>query len=168
MITDNFGQCLASLLSNVASAPQLKPMRGRTLAATTQSAVGWGTISPRFGIWGLNGGSASGNPYVQLGSGLTPVARSDFVTETPLLGPEGSLVNVVLGSGYGSGIVSILQTVGAFTLPQTVREGTIFIGSNSQNASVFGAQEWALMRYNYTPLLVGLGQIVTMETSISV
>jgi hypothetical protein len=168
MITDNFGQCLASLLCNVGGATQGKPMTSITGVPTTQSAVAWGTISGRFGIWGSNSNSASGTPYVQLGSGLTPVARSDFKTETPLIGFEGGLFNVTNGSGYGSNIVQTLQSVGPFVTAQVVREGTVLIFSSSQNISSLASAYWAILRYNYTPLAVGAGETVAMDTTISV
>ena len=168
MITDNFGQCLASLLCNVGGVTQGKTMTPITGVPTTQSAVGWGTISGRFGIWGANSNSASGTPYVQLGSGLTPVARGDFKTETPLIGYEGGLFNVANGSGYGSNIVQTLQSVGPFGTAQVVREGTVLIFTNTNNISSMGASYWALLRYNYTPLAVGAGETVAMDTTISV
>lgn len=167
MITDNFGQCLASLLCNVGGVTQPKPMTEQTSGAQSQSAVAWGTIAGRYGIWGANGGTASGVPYVQLGSGATPVARTNFATETPLTGFEGGLFNVSNGTGYGSAIVQMLQSIGPFSTAQTVREGTVFI-QGSRSTSNLSAGYFALLRYNYTPLLVGSGETVSMDTTISV
>jgi len=166
MILDNMGSLLASLFTNVGAAPQIKTMTDQAGLLRQMSAVGWGTIAGRFGLWGSNNGAASGAPYVQLGTGSTPVDRTDYATETPCVGPEGALFNAGLGAGYGSNIVQILQNVGPFTVAQVVREGTVFMNSACLYAFATGSNFWAVMRYNYSPLSVGIGELVAMDTTI--
>jgi hypothetical protein len=107
---------------------------------------------------------------LQLGIGLTPVARSDYKIETIAPGTIGS-TNPTNGAGYGSGVVSFTIATLAASVAATITEGAVIksgtYGFNSQPP--YGPiDNFVFLRYNYSPLLISIGEQALVDTSIGV
>jgi hypothetical protein len=165
MLTDNFGKILASMLSNTAGVGAYVYLQSYTGDIQFPSQVGnWNTgahVSGRTGFFGGGNAPQSNITYCALGSGSTPVQRSDFYLETPVIGLSSIYVS---GAGYGSGIVTLTGTMAAFGAPATIREGAILkSGTNDHN----NLSIHTILRYNYTPILFGIGEQAVVETVLN-
>jgi hypothetical protein len=178
MITDNFGKILASMFCNTAGAGVIQTLIDAGNIGRQVQNNNWqsGASAPFFdpakvGFWGVGPiGSNSNSTVLNLGIGLTAVARSDYKIETLAPGTLGSSVVPSAGAGYGSGIMSFIITSLAATVAATISESVIFktgnYGFNPQPP--YGPiGTFAFLRYNYSPLLVGIGEQVVVDTVLN-
>jgi len=164
MINDNLGKLLASMYSvylGNGSDVILKDITGANITVKMAGIQGVANINVGFFA---NGWTTA---YLQLGKGLTPVARSDFKTETPCTGGLAGLFPTV-GAGYGSGEVTWNIVCGAATVVETVTEGTIYMRGPLQYNNPPNGTYYVFQRYNYTPLLVGIGDSVVGSFTVGI
>lgn len=157
LLIDNFGYLLRHLFSTGIVEDSLRDV------SNILRPIGLKYVDADPGQATFDGGGPS---YMQLGSGSTPVARSDYKIETALLSaPESSRQLMTNNMGYGSGECIQDTNIGPFGASETVREGVIIQGMNHDSTTV---NYFAIARYNYTPTLIPIGQTAVIETTISI
>jgi hypothetical protein len=171
LITDNWGKLLASLWCQTNAAGVSVSLTDTSGNPQTVQHHNWNTSSSsptsgRSGFFGPGGGSSMSNTTLcYLGTGLTPVARSDYAVETPCTGALGTVLSG-LGAGYGSAQVTWSQVSAPATVANDVAESAICKQGNIQsngNLMVF-----CLLRYNYTPTTIAIGKTAVIDTTITV
>jgi hypothetical protein len=171
LITDNWGKMLASLWCNTNGVGVVKTLYNINNIAIPVQHHNWNTsatspTSGRSGAWGPGGASAqAATGQVSLGSDGTLVQRSDVKVGMPCLGALGNWFTIP-SAGYGSNLVTFSAVSQPATIADTVRESALFKKCNRQdNGSL---DDFCFLRYNYSDTVVGIGEIVTIDVTISV
>jgi hypothetical protein len=99
---------------------------------------------------------------VSLGTGSTPVAKTDVKTETE--------VYTATANNWGGFSPSIqnLTVVGPVGPAAIIQNGSFYMSGYDTNIGPPDPHFIAWLRYNYTPLSVGIGESIAVETTISV
>jgi len=164
LITDNFGYILSSMFSVYLGNGASVPLVDSGGAVRNVKTAGTQAVANTQAGFFANGWSQAG---VQLGTGVTPVARSDFKTETPCLGNLGAIY-FSTGAGYGSGDVTWNIQAGPATVAEGVTEGTLYYRGPLENNTPTTGAYYAFLRYNYSLLNVGIGESVVAAFTIGV
>jgi hypothetical protein len=171
LVTDNLGKLIASIFSNTA---------GTGSSVNLTSIVGVNQYNCQAGNWNNNcttptsgrsgffgdGTTAQGNTtYLQLGTGLTEVLRSDITVETPCTGALAGNLPAPSGAGYGSGEIAFQVVSPAATIANDVAESAICKSGldDHHNNNIY-----CVLRYNYTPVTIAIGKQAVVDTTLYV
>lgn len=156
LLTDNFGTTITLLVAQSETSPSL-PMTDVTGSSFNFKMKG---VGPMFNT------TTVGQCQIQLGSGSTTVALSDFGIETALVtAPESARVNFTNNSGYSGGVTTFIENVGPFGATETVRESAIFVEAQEVGNLT---KIICLARYNYTDTQIGISNTAVVSTTISI
>jgi hypothetical protein len=167
LFTDFFGKFMASALANNGTAACKFFAKNSLNVNRETQAHGYGGNNGQFGLFGGILPPTNGTVVAQLGIGLTLVTRQDIGIQTPIVGTGSgtkALDNNV--SSYAPNAVSNSMTTLGLSVANTVSEGALFIVGHIAASNI--SESWCYERFNYTPTLFGIGEVINMENTIQI
>ena len=166
LIVNNFGQIFKGFIGAVAN-PRTSGIYQTVLTGRLCRTYG-GVTAFLTMLWMLNGASAGATgSKVQIGSGITPPARTNINIETPFgIAPENARNNFLVDSVINFGLARITntRTIGATGAGGTVNETCLFMVANGTSG---GAEDCLIFRDAISPpAIFALGQNVTVSYTI--